>query len=234
MSSAARTTPVSTSPAATSPAVALEEIRALIAKDLPTLPASGAEGGLAGVRNWLLAASGGKKPDLRHPRIALFARGDAHLADIRKGSAPVCALAQQGNADLQVYEMPETAECSPEDIAHACAYGMMAVQPGIDLLVLATLDDSTAIYKDMEALAADGRRDIAALAGALVAARLAKIPVILDGAGAKAAADILCAINPDAAAHAQFPVDILQETANTPAPIAGALLVPFLRALASS
>jgi nicotinate-nucleotide--dimethylbenzimidazole phosphoribosyltransferase len=46
-----------------------------------------------------------------------------------------------------------------------------------------------------------GGREIAAAAGAILAARIQRVPVILDGYGAAAAAAVLQALRPDAVAH---------------------------------
>jgi nicotinate-nucleotide--dimethylbenzimidazole phosphoribosyltransferase len=50
-------------------------------------------------------------------------------------------------------------------------------------------------------LASLGGRDIAAMVGAILAARLERVPVVLDGFAAAAAAAILHAVNPAAIAH---------------------------------
>jgi nicotinate-nucleotide--dimethylbenzimidazole phosphoribosyltransferase len=49
-----------------------------------------------------------------------------------------------------------------------------------------------------------GGREIAAMAGAIIAARTERIPVLLDGYSAVAAATLLHAVNPDAVAHCCF------------------------------
>src|SRR3546814_8744339 len=61
------------------------------------------------------------------------------------GGAAVNQLCSLANADLRVYEMAleeptgdisEEAAMSEVDCCHAVAYGMMAVEPGIDVLSL--------------------------------------------------------------------------------------------------
>src|SRR5690606_33661918 len=49
-----------------------------------------------------------------------------------------------------------------------------------------------------------GGREIAAMAGAIIAARAERIPVLLDGYPAIAAAALLHAVNPDAVGHCCF------------------------------
>jgi nicotinate-nucleotide--dimethylbenzimidazole phosphoribosyltransferase len=94
----------------------------------------------------------------------------------------------------------------------AASYGMMAVEPGLDLLALAAIGSGAALAgtlisgalgdaDPLAALAALGGPDIAAMLGAILAARLAGIPVILDGAAAHAAAEIAGALRPDAIDH---------------------------------
>ena len=55
----------------------------------------------------------------------------------------------------------------------------------------------------LEVLRRVGGREVAALAGAMLAARAHRVPVLLDGFVAGAAAAILHALSPDALAHAQ-------------------------------
>lgn len=235
-----------TQPAAkTSPAVSFDEIRQLVKNDLPALkdiPAPAALGDIAAVWAWLATSQGRDKPLLRHPRIALFATAGAaaQLDDIRNGRHPLNPLAEEANADLQVYELgSRSAEPDANEIAHALAYGMMAVQPGIDLLVLAALDPAAektgaAVIeklKTTEPLAAIATLDIAAMAGALVAARLAKAPVLLEGKAALAAAAVIEAMNKGAASHVRDVGDIPFARTSLPLPCRAAMLVPFLKAL---
>ncbi|MFZ1774347.1 MAG: nicotinate-nucleotide--dimethylbenzimidazole phosphoribosyltransferase [Rhizobiaceae bacterium] len=56
----------------------------------------------------------------------------------------------------------------------------------------------------LEALRRLGSREIAAMAGAILAARMERIPVILDGPSALAAASVLKAMNADALGHCRY------------------------------
>lgn len=248
----------------------LDEIRGMVQDALPEMPpvTAGGEnlGKYANVWRWLAAAQYGDKPAVAHPRIALFmAAHGAHpeeqavtkdwLEQLGKGEHPVCALSQDSNADLQVYELNvdtkardfrEEPALLPHEAGHAASYGLMAVQPGIDLLVLAALNpvaekagekiiDALKEKKDpFAALARFGGLDIAAMTGAIIAARLAHIPVLLDGTAAVAAAGIVQALRNDGAAHARKATDILQDKMHPQAGMTGALLVPFLKALAKA
>lgn len=231
-----------------SPAVSFDEIRTLVKNDLPALkdvPLKAALGEMAEIVSWLSASQGRDKPLLRHPRFALFATAHAQdiLEDIREGRHPLNPLAEEANADLQVYELGSRNAIPDEtEIAHALAYGMMAVQPGIDLLILAALDPAAeeageelaARLANAEPFSAIGTLDIAAMTGALIAARLAKTPVLLEGKAALAAAAVLEKMNPGAAAHAKDVQDIPVAKTALPLPCRAAMLVPFLKALVKS
>jgi nicotinate-nucleotide--dimethylbenzimidazole phosphoribosyltransferase len=98
---------------------------------------------------------------------------------------------------------------------HYALYGGTAeewVGPGTgsegDLLKrkIAAVEKAVALHKDhlgdpLEILRRLGGREIAAMAGAILAARMEKIPVIIDGYVATAAASILKAANPSALDH---------------------------------
>jgi nicotinate-nucleotide--dimethylbenzimidazole phosphoribosyltransferase len=179
------------------------------------------------------------------------------VANFVAGGAAVNQLCRTFDADLRVYEMALdepthdfTVEpaMSEADCVRAMAYGMMAVEPGIDLLCLGemgignttsaaavchalfggTAEDWTgpgtgvtgtvlankcavvaagvARHKDrapdpLAVLQSLGGQELAAIAGAIIAARLAKVPVLLDGYTCTAAAAVLHAIRPDFLDH---------------------------------
>lgn len=71
---------------------------------------------------------------------------------------------------------------------------------------IAAVEKAVALHRDhlndpLEVLRRLGGREIAAMAGAILAARMERIPVIIDGYVATAAASILRAINPSALDH---------------------------------
>lgn len=244
----------------------LDEIRALILNDLPALPpAAAAEqlGGLAPVWRWLSAAQHKARPAIHRPRVALFmAAHGAHperqtvlpglLADLKNGAHAVSPLVTAADADLQVYELDlsrpshdfrKEPALNEQDAARAISYGMMAVQPGVDLLLLSALNPAAdlaaaAISRSLagkndplETLLRFGGFDIAAITGAIAAARLARIPVILDGPAAEASGGILRALHPDALAHARDAAALLAEKTQLPPPCHGVMLIPFLKSL---
>jgi nicotinate-nucleotide--dimethylbenzimidazole phosphoribosyltransferase len=231
-----------------------------------TKPA-GALGRLEELSSWLAAWQGRHPPQLERPRVCVFAGNhgvaaqgvSAYPASVTAqmvqnfivGGAAVNQLCRSVDADLRVYEMSlerPTADFTrsaamPEgECAHAMAYGMMAVEPGLDVLCLGemgianttsaaalclalfggTAADWTgpgtgvvgdALARKAEVVAAAvarhkgagdsleilrclGGLELAAIAGAILAARFARTPVLLDGFACTAAAAVLYALDP--------------------------------------
>jgi nicotinate-nucleotide--dimethylbenzimidazole phosphoribosyltransferase len=237
-----------------------------------TKPA-GALGRLEEIAAWFATWQGKHPPVLRRPRTAVFAanhgvaaRGVSAypaavtaqmVANFVAGGAAVNQLCQSVDADLRVYEMAletptrdftETAAMDEAECARAMAYGMMAVEPGIDVLALgemgianttaaaalccalfdggaadwvgpgtgvagealkhkmAVVDAALAVHRPtlvdpFDALRRLGGLEFAAIAGAIMAARLARVPVVLDGFACTAAAAVLFAADPHALDH---------------------------------
>ena len=173
------------------------------------------------------------------------------------GGAAVNQLCRLIDADLRVYEMNldtptadivEDAAMSEDECARAIAYGMMAVEPGIDALAVGEMgignttvaaalclalfggeaEDWTGPGTGVAGAALDRKREIvaaavarhrpeagdpfdvlrrlgglefAAMAGAILAARMGRVPVVLDGFSAGAAAAVLYAADPRALDH---------------------------------
>ena len=237
-----------------------------------TKPA-GALGRLEELAAWLATWQARHPPRLDHPRTVVFAgnhgvaaRGvSAYPAAVTAqmvqnfiaGGAAVNQLCRVIDADLRVYEMnleTPTADIvdgpamSEEECAGAIAYGMMAVEPGIDALAVgemgianttiaaalclalfggeaadwtgpgtgvagAALDQKRAVVaaavarhraeadEPFELLRRLGGLEFAAMAGAILAARMGRVPVVLDGFSAGAAAAVLFAADPRALDH---------------------------------
>jgi nicotinate-nucleotide--dimethylbenzimidazole phosphoribosyltransferase len=233
----------------------------------------GSLGRLEEIAEWLSVWQGRHPPRLEHPRVVVFAgnhgvasRGvSAYPAEVTKqmvanfiaGGAAVNQLCKAADADLRVYEMSlddPTADFTTEpamseaECARAIAYGMMAVEPGLDLLCLgemgianttsaaalclalfggeaadwtgpgtgvagealaakiAAVDSGVkrhraAMTDPFESLRHVGGRELAAIAGAIMAARLARTPVLLDGFASTAAAAVLFAVDKGALDH---------------------------------
>jgi len=232
----------------------------------------GSLGRLEELVEWL-AAWQGHEPRLARPRVVVFAGNhgvaaqgvSAYPAEVTKqmvanfiaGGAAVNQLCRAADADLRVYEMALDRPTedftllpamSEEECAGAMAYGMMAVEPGLDLMCLgemgianttsaaalclalfggeasdwtgrgtgvvgAALTRKTAVVAEgvahhrehlgdpFEALNRLGGQELAAIAGAVIAARLAQTPVLLDGFASTAAAAVLFAFDRRALDH---------------------------------
>ncbi|MEE8515164.1 MAG: nicotinate-nucleotide--dimethylbenzimidazole phosphoribosyltransferase [Alphaproteobacteria bacterium] len=261
-----------------------EEARALARSREATLTKpAGALGRLEHLVEWLCAWQGRHPPGLDHPRVVVFAGNHGVVAqgvsayppevtaqmvqNFITGGAAVNQLCKAMDADLRVYELnletptvdfttaPAMAEA---ETVNAIAYGMMAVEPGLDVLCLgemgignttaaaalclalfggtaadwagpgtgvqggqldhkrAVIGEAHARHRDalgdalggvggdpFQALRCLGGREFAAIIGAVLAARLARTPVLLDGYAATAAAAVLYAIEPGLLDHCQ-------------------------------
>ncbi len=196
-----------------------------------TLPDLSPYGKLAEWVQWLARSQGGKPVLRRmRLAIYVGAHGCAEsveetrqrLAALTSGTDPVVRILTEADADLRAYELDldtPTADfrsgpaLSEEAAAHAMSYGMMAVEPGLSLLaltglgaggelaypaLLAELPHST---DPLATLAQFGGLEACAILGAILAARLAKVPVLLDGLAAEAAAQVLVKLDPHALQH---------------------------------
>jgi nicotinate-nucleotide--dimethylbenzimidazole phosphoribosyltransferase len=235
----------------------------------------GSLGRLEELAEWLACWQGRAQPRIERPRVAVFAgthgvarRGvSAYPPEVTQqmvknflnGGAAINQLAGAIDADLRIYELDldhptedftQGPAMSEARVANAMAYGMMAAEPGIDILCLgemgiantttaATLcaalfggtgedwagpgtgvqgaalankidviDEALARHRDAIAardpltlLAAVGGEELAAIAGAIVAARMGRIPVLLDGYACTAAAAVLFAADRHALDH---------------------------------
>jgi nicotinate-nucleotide--dimethylbenzimidazole phosphoribosyltransferase len=237
-----------------------------------TKPA-GALGRLEELAIWLATWQARHPPRLDHPRTLVFAgnhgvavRGvSAYPAAVTAqmvqnfiaGGAAVNQLCRVFDVGLKVYEMnldTPTADIvvepamSEEECAKAMAYGMMAVEPGIDVLALGEMGignttaaaalcgglfggdaemwtgpgtgvagaafeakrqvvgEALARHRPAARDAFDtlrrlGGLELAAITGAVMAARLGRVPVVLDGFASTAAAAVLFATDQHALDH---------------------------------
>jgi len=251
----------------------LESKSAAMTREAQLTKPAGALGRLEEIAGWMAAWQGKHPPTAQHPRSAVFAgnhgvaaRGvSAYPASVTaqmvqnfiSGGAAVNQLCRAVDADLRVYEMAldePTADftrapaLSEEECALAIAYGMTAVETGIDLLALGEMGianttsaaalccalfggsaqewvgpgtgldseglarkvkvvaDGVALHRGetiepFELLRRLGGRELAAIVGAVMAARQARVPVLLDGYAATAAAAVLHAADPRALDH---------------------------------
>src|SRR3954452_20672764 len=251
----------------------LEAATAAAVRERQLTKPAGALGRLEEIAAWLATWQGRHPPTADHPRTVVFAgnhgvaaRGvSAYPAEVTKqmvqnfieGGAAVNQLCRDFDADLRVYEMNletptadivEAPAMTAEECARAIAYGMMAVEPGIDVLAVGEMGignttvaaalclglfggdaaewtgpgtgvAGAALEQKREVVAAAGARhrpapaepfellrrlgglEFAAMAGAILAARMGRVPVVLDGFSAGAAAAVLHAADPRALDH---------------------------------
>lgn len=223
----------------------------------------GSLGRLEEMTQWLARWQGVNKPTLNHPRTAVFAGNHGvcaqgvsafpsevtaqMVANFRNGGACVNQLVGQIDGDLNVYEldldnptndMSQGPAMDDQRVSEAISFGMMAVEPGIDIIALGEMGignttaaaavclslfggdaadwtgpgtgvegdslgnkacivaESVRINQDsmtdgLETLRCVGGLELAAICGAILAARLAKVPVVLDGFICTAAAACL-------------------------------------------
>jgi nicotinate-nucleotide--dimethylbenzimidazole phosphoribosyltransferase len=243
----------------------LEAGAAAAARQAQLTKPAGSLGRLEELAIWLATWQARHPPRLERPRTVVFAgnhgvaaRGvSAYPAAVTAqmvqnfiaGGAAVNQMCRAVDAELRVYEMnldTPTGDIvvepamSEEECARAMAYGMMAVEPGIDALAVgemgignttaaaalctglfggdatlwtgpgtgvsgAALDakrlavaEAVALHRPQATDAFDllrrlGGLELAAIAGAVLAARIGRVPVVLDGFAATAAAAVLFA-----------------------------------------
>jgi nicotinate-nucleotide--dimethylbenzimidazole phosphoribosyltransferase len=255
------------------PAIDSDAQAAAVARNAILTKPAGALADLEDIAIFMAGWQGKARPTVNHPRTAVFAgnHGVAALGvsafpaevtaqmvmNFQAGGAAVNQLVKDLDGDLMVYEMAleqptedftQQPAMSDEACAQAMAYGMMAVEPGVDLLMLgemgiANTTSAAAIYHalyggkaedwtgpgtgvegdafankvrvvsegvqrhaeasrdGLDVLARLGGKEIAAIAGAILAARMARVPVILDGYICCAAAACLHAWAPTSIDH---------------------------------
>lgn len=241
----------------------LESGTAALQRERQLTKPAGSLGRLEELAQWVATWQGQHPPDLRRARVAVFAgnhgvasRGVSAypaevtaqmVANFQNGGAAVNQLCEAADADLRVYELDlenPTADFTQgpamgeEECCRTMAYGMMAVEMGIQLIALGEMgignstsaaalclalfggeaadwtgrgtgvDDEGLARKiaaveaglkanpqakddPLEALRCLGGYELAAIAGAILAARVARVPVLLDGFACTAAAAVL-------------------------------------------
>ncbi|MDJ0949511.1 MAG: nicotinate-nucleotide--dimethylbenzimidazole phosphoribosyltransferase [Alphaproteobacteria bacterium] len=237
-----------------------------------TKPA-GALGLLEAITPWLARWQGRYPPRLDRPRVAVFAGNHGvtvhgvsafpsevtaqMVQNFIAGGAAINQICSAMDAELRVYELAlETPSAdftvepalSEDACAQAMAYGMTAVEDGLDLICLgemgignttaaaalchalfggeakdwtgpgtgvagAELENKRRVVADgvarhkaeaqdaLELLSRLGGHEIAAMTGAVIAARKGRVPVLLDGYVSTAAAAVLHAMDPGLLDH---------------------------------
>ncbi|MBL8669013.1 MAG: nicotinate-nucleotide--dimethylbenzimidazole phosphoribosyltransferase [Alphaproteobacteria bacterium] len=238
---------------------------AAAAREPQLLKPPGALGRLEEIAAWMATWQGRHPALVRRPRVCVFAGNhgvaaqgvSAYPASVTAqmvqatlaGQAAINQLCETIDADLRVFELnldvptrdfTAAPAMDAEECARAVAYGMMAVESGIDLLCVGELGiantttaaalclalfggsaadwvgpgtgvagatlarkaqvaaagvarhrDAIAAGDAFDALRCVGGLELAAISGAVLAARHARIPVLLDGFVATAAASVL-------------------------------------------
>lgn len=189
-------------------------------------------GHLGALVDWVIAWRG--EATVRRPILALYAGAHAgedagetraFMEQVAAGDAAISRAAAHLGAGLDVYDLaldrplppPPAPAMSERECAATMAFGMevMAKQP--DLLVLVGVGpgadaSARAVIAAVEAGASDpldalrtlGGRESAAVAGAIIAARTQRIPVLIDGLPALAAATALRAHDAGATDHVRW------------------------------
>ncbi|MBL8637950.1 MAG: nicotinate-nucleotide--dimethylbenzimidazole phosphoribosyltransferase [Alphaproteobacteria bacterium] len=256
----------------------LEEIYALIGSQTPFC--SGKQ--VKTAPEWLIQiwqSSQGDKGEIIHPRLSLFVSHhglanthsqtevDSYVHQCASGSARLNHMVEIGNTDFRLYEMDTShpsgnplkgEEALPaNDLVRAMAYGMMAVEPEIDLLAasgfgagsaesaeaicsahtgnrnsvenltIAGLIKANHDQKGLNALGAIGGKEIAALCGVILATHMARIPVLLEGMSGLAALLIMAHENESLAAHCALCGVPSDKLANLPIPLPVILQTDF-------
>ena len=255
------------------PAADVEAVGKAAAREGTLTKPAGSLGRLEEITAWLAGWQGRHPPQVERARVAVFAGNHGVAArgvsafpssvtaqmvqNFIAGGAAINQLCEAADAELRVYEMAlerPTADftiepaMSEEDCAKAMAYGMMAVEPGLDLLCLGEMGIAnttsaaalacalfggsaadwtgpgtgvagSALQRKTEVVTAGvslhrpaardsfdilrrlGGQELAAICGAVMAARLARTPVLLDGFACTAAAAVLYAADRGALDH---------------------------------
>lgn len=181
-------------------------------------------------------------------------RARARLEHLAAGGGAVSGMARALGAGVEVFDLavdrpsPDPAR-APGDVmgarslAATLAFGLEAVAKSPDLLVVAvdTEGADLAAAALQSALAAEpeadpfrllrrhGGREIAAAAGAILAARSQRTPVILEGPAPRAAAAVLRAARPDALDHVQDAHDLTELPELGEAGVAGCAALSLVR-----
>ena len=224
--------------------ITAQDLQAMLAHMPPLSPvlgqANAAQGALAPLCGWLQSYP--KPSALRRPRVVVFAAADdAALHALKSPDATLNKLCLAANADLRAYDL---GDALLGHVAQAFTYGLLALEDGVDVLLpyvtlssahmavqlqqALTANPSTNAF---ELLQANGSVSMAAMCGAMVAARMAQVPVLIDDATGHVATQWLQALHQNAANHVfnlstHNPLGVVR-----PAAEQGLLLLPLLRGL---
>ncbi|WOI12582.1 nicotinate-nucleotide--dimethylbenzimidazole phosphoribosyltransferase [Thalassospira lucentensis] len=255
------------------PGVDTEAQAAVSAREPELTKPAGALGRMEDISLWLAGWQGNSRPNMSRPRVTVFAGSHGVCAqgvsafpvevnqqmveNFINGGAAINQICKTVDAELRVMEVAleiptndfsQEPAMDDEGCAEAMAFGMSAIEKGLDLFVPGemgignttsaaaiahalfggaaadwtgrgtgiddeTLERKTRVVGDaiilhknqmhdaLDVLRCVGGREIAAMAGAILAARYQRVPVLLDGYVSCAAAATLAAIRSDALDH---------------------------------
>ncbi|MBS8275233.1 nicotinate-nucleotide--dimethylbenzimidazole phosphoribosyltransferase [Thalassospira tepidiphila] len=251
-----------------------QDAQAAVAEREPTLTKpAGSLGRLEDFSMWLAGWQGTSRPRMSRPRVTVFAGSHGVVAqgvsafpasvnqqmveNFINGGAAINQICKSVDAELRVMEVAlevptndfaNEPAMDDEGCAEAMAFGMSAIEKGLDLFVPGemgignttsaaaiahalyggnasdwtgrgtgiddtTLDRKTRVVGDaiilhknqmhdgLDVLRCVGGREIAAMAGAIIAARFSRVPVLLDGYVSCAAGAVLASMRSDALDH---------------------------------
>jgi nicotinate-nucleotide--dimethylbenzimidazole phosphoribosyltransferase len=187
---------------------------------------------------------------VQHPRLSFYA-ATYEAAEVKAVTeavrllttteTPLTQAAQAADADFRLYELRldhPAAGLEAEEAAALVAYGMTGVEPGIDLFCVKSIAPAEGVLarfaaqldkgRDALGLMTEAGRDVPALFGALIAARMAGARVVLEGDQAHAAALLLRALDPKAVSHC---ATVDHESCDWLAPVYGRAPFPLISAI---
>jgi hypothetical protein len=175
---------------------------------MPTMPAPAtttalqpAQGTMTVLYDWLKKFA--KPSALRRVRVAVFvANNAAFLTAIKNPAHALNKLCLSANADLRAYDLGDSAQ---GNTAQAFTYGLLAMEEGVDLLIPFAVTDQPIVLGKCGA-GLDGLQQInnialAAMCGAIVAAGMAQMPVLVDDDSGAQAAKLLHSWQPNIVHH---------------------------------
>jgi nicotinate-nucleotide--dimethylbenzimidazole phosphoribosyltransferase len=230
-------------------------------------------GRLEELAEWLATWQGRHPPRIERPNVSVFAGNHGIVAKgvaafpsevtgamvktFAEGGGAINQISAALDADFRVFELAlevptkdftEAPAMTDKDCARAMAYGMMAVEQGVDVIALGEMgigntttaaalcaalfggagadwvgpgagadpeqmqrkrdavDAGLALHKDeitgpLDALRRLGGYEFAGICGAIIAARMGRVPVVLDGFVATAAAAVIAKLAPGGLDH---------------------------------
>ncbi len=170
------------------------------------------------VVDWFFSVQGLNPPKLDHTRLSVFARQDRVAQDYKivvEGKSALNALVETIDADLRLFELSstKTGTFTERDLTLAMTYGMMNVEEGIHALALFGVKEEDevlpvptgrSIEECFSYLKEHGNDRLAAMVGAILAAKMGRIPVLLAGEMALVAARLLGNVDTRLVSHCLY------------------------------